>query len=171
MFGAIPYYLGVRRGEALALTRGDIDKNYVNIDKQYTYPKSSKAVLDEPKTEAGTRQIKIPRALKELFEKHGVYELKHPDDLLIYAPLGGPLSYSQFRHRWRSFIHSALGEDTDITPHCLRHNYATLLYEAGVDVLTAQKYLGHEDPETTMRIYTHLSEKAKKKSDNKILDI
>ena len=66
---------------------------------------------------------------------------------------------------------SALGENTDITPHCLRHNYATLLYEAGVDVLTAQAYCGHEDPETTMRIYTHLSEKAKKKSDDKILNI
>lgn len=68
-------------------------------------------------------------------------------------------------------IHAALGENTDITPHCLRHNYATLLYEAGVDVLSAQTYCGYEDPETTMRIYTHLSEKARRKSDNKILNI
>ncbi len=171
LFGAVLYYLGLRRGEALALTRSDIGEDYVNIDKQYSYPKNSKAVLDSPKTDAGIRQIKIPQALKETFIKYGVYDIENPDALLIPAPLGGPLSYSQFRDRWKSFIHTALGEDTDITPHNLRHNYATLLYEAGVDVLTAQAYCGHEDPETTMRIYTHLSEKAKRKSDNKILNI
>ena len=49
--------------------------------------------------------------------------------------------------------------------------YATLLFESGVDILTAQKYLGHENPETTMRIYTHWSEGAKRMSDNKILNI
>ncbi len=171
LFGAILYYLGIRRGEALALTRGDIGENYVNIDKQYSFPTNSKPVLDTPKTDAGIRRIKIPQALKEIFVKYGIYDIEEPDELLFYAPLGGPLSYSQFRNRWSNFIHSALGENTDITPHCLRHNYATLLYEAGVDVLTAQAYCGHEDPETTMRIYTHLSEKAKKKSDDKILNI
>lgn len=171
LFAAIIYYLGLRRGEALALTRGDIGENYVNIDKQYSFPTNSKPVLDTPKTDAGIRHIKIPQALKEIFEKYGVYEMEDPDDLLIYAPLGGPLSYSQFRDRWNNFIYFALGEDTDITPHSLRHNYATLLFESGVDVLTAQKYLGHESVETTMRIYTHLSEKSKRMSDNKILNI
>jgi len=47
------------------------------------------------------------------------------------------------------------------TPHQLRHTYATLLYEAGVDVLTAQKLLGHASPSTTLNIYTHLREKHK----------
>lgn len=171
LFGAVIYYLGLRRGEALALTRGDIDENYVKIDKQFSFPTNSKPVLDTPKTDAGIRYIKIPQALKEIFEKYGVYKKEDSDALLFPAPLGGPLSYSQFRDRWTDFIHSALGDDTDITPHCLRHNYATLLFEAGVDILTAQKYLGHEKAETTMRIYTHWSEKSKRTSDNKILNI
>jgi len=33
-----------------------------------------------------------------------------------------------------------------------------MLYDAGVDVKTAQRWLGHTDPAITMRIYTHLSE-------------
>ena len=33
-----------------------------------------------------------------------------------------------------------------------------MLYDAGVDIKTAQKLLGHANPEITMRIYTHLSE-------------
>lgn len=43
-----------------------------------------------------------------------------------------------------------------ITPHQLRHTYATILFNAGVDVLSAAKFLGHKNPETTIKIYTHL---------------
>ena len=45
------------------------------------------------------------------------------------------------------------------TAHQLRHTYATMLYDADVDVKTAQKLLGHKDLSVTMKIYTNLSEK------------
>ncbi len=35
--------------------------------------------------------------------------------------------------------------------------YATMLFDAGVDVKSAQKFLGHSDIEVTLEIYTHLS--------------
>lgn len=52
----------------------------------------------------------------------------------------------------------------DFRPHDLRHTFATMLYDAGVDVKSAQYYLGHKDISTTMNLYTHLSEEREKKA-------
>ena len=56
----------------------------------------------------------------------------------------------------------------ELTAHVLRHGYATLLYEAGVDVYTAGKLLGHADVETTIGIYTHLRAKKEATSMKKL---
>ena len=47
----------------------------------------------------------------------------------------------------------------------LRHTYATMLYDAGIDVKKAQKNLGHADVVTTLKIYSHLSEEEEKVGD------
>ncbi|MEL7610168.1 MAG: tyrosine-type recombinase/integrase [Bacillota bacterium] len=44
-----------------------------------------------------------------------------------------------------------------ITAHMLRHTYASILYDAGVDIKSAQRFLSHSDIETTLEIYTHLT--------------
>lgn len=49
----------------------------------------------------------------------------------------------------------------EFTPHDLRYTYATILYDAGVDVKTAAYLLGHADITMTMKIYTKLSARKK----------
>lgn len=55
-----------------------------------------------------------------------------------------------------------------LTAHCLRHGYATILYEANVDVKEAQRLLGHAKETTTREIYTHITERSKDKNNEKL---
>ena len=58
----------------------------------------------------------------------------------------------------------------EFTAHSLRHTYITMLYKAGVDVLTAKEQAGHADISTTLAIYTHLDSEFKKKTLTKLDD-
>lgn len=57
-----------------------------------------------------------------------------------------------------------------ITAHWLRHTFITMMYFAGVDLLTAKEQAGHADVQTTMEIYTHLDSVFKAKQISKLDD-
>ena len=84
--------------------------------------------------------------MKTLNEKHGNFEK------VIYRGKEKPFIIEPF------------------TLHYLRHTYASILYEAGVDVLTAKELMGHSDIKTTLGIYTHLSREHKEKDITKLND-
>ncbi len=167
-FGLFPLFLlatGFRRGEALAVRWRDIDleAEIISCARQISYEGGAPRVT-LPKTLAGIRTVPLLPDLKIALD---VPEDVRGDDYVFHGEdPTKPMQLSTFRRRWSHYCreHNLPG----LTPHVLRHSYATMLFEAGVDVYTAQRLLGHADIETTMAVYTHLREQKQNESIEKL---
>ena len=164
--GVIAYlYLitGCRRGEALALQPSDIDINNmsIRITKTVEWIGNIPKIKNCPKTNAGIRDIPINQKLITLLQPYMNQEY------IFQNSNNGIISNSQFTKMWTNYQKKI---NISCTPHELRHSYATILFDAGIDVKTAQKWLGHADINTTLGIYTHLSEQRQTESKKKIID-
>ena len=148
-FGEFAYlllYTGLRRGEALALHIDDIDFNnkVININKSVIF-KHNQAELKSPKTKSGYRTVFLLDCLIPILKNKKGY---------IF---GGEklMSEQALKRAWERYVKES---GVTITPHQLRHGYATILYENGISQKTAQKLLGHSNYQTTADIYTHISQ-------------
>lgn len=163
-FGFIPFFLlctGVRRSEGLQAMKSSVD--------------TSQWILSIPKakTDAGVRTVPLIEPLRSPLK---AWMEAHPGDYLFprkeyYAGRKGSAGYmtdSNWETAWLKYCedHGWIDEDGKPTfgAHNLRHGTATLLYEAGVDVYTAQRILGHASVSTTMEIYTELRRKHEQKN-------
>jgi len=81
--------------------------------------------------------------------------LQGAGDGFLFPGRGGPITDAAVRRVTR-VIREKYGITTDLSPHILRHTYATSLLSEGVDVRSLQALLGHESASTTMR-YLHPS--------------
>lgn len=189
-FLAVLYYLGVRRGEAAGLQWGDFDwqDGVVHIQRDIDFSSGNKGKVDDLKSRAADRQVTIPHELRAI-----LYPIRSlPHVFLFLNTKGEILSLVTLDRMWMSLMIDAglviKNEPDDgkakevkkrradirydykalITPHYLRHNYVTMLYEAGVDPMVAMRLVGHADYQTTANIYTHLSKAHLDKASDKI---
>lgn len=178
----IAMFCGLRRGEMTALTWNDIDfkKKNITVNKSYDFKAGE---LKLPKTEAGIRTVPMPDVLVDYL----VNEKKEGINVFV-TKSGKLMTETAWKRMLESFLvdleiaHGTGKKKKKCAPeptvftislfgwHDLRHTYATILYEAGVDVLTAQYLLGHASASTTMEIYTHLSDAQKERSIVKLND-
>lgn len=171
----IMLYCGLRRGELVALSWRDIDIAAAQLTvNKAVYFDNNAAFLKPPKSKTSNRTVPIPHALLAILKAQ-----KNSALLVCPSAKGHMMTETAFRSAWRSFQNylnlQAGGRNAsrsnpklqvidNITPHMLRHTYATMLYDAGVDVKSAQKFLGHADIQTTLKIYTHLSDEKEQRS-------
>ncbi len=142
----IMIYAGLRFGEVAALTWSDVDlqNRTISVNKSWDFDEKQ---IKPPKTAAGVRTVPIPQPLLD-----ALAAVPH-ESILVCTHHGEVYTHSSWRNALAAYS-KQIG--FPLRAHCLRHTCCTLYYEAGVDVLTAQKWMGHADASTTMGIYTHL---------------
>jgi len=135
------YSSGLRIGEALSLKLRDID-----VDRRQIYVRNGKGRKD--------RHVVMAEAFVPLL--YNYLTSYKPEKLFVEGKDGEEYSASSVR----SFLKLACSRariKKHVTPHTLRHSYATHMLENGIDLRHIQALLGHSRPETTM-IYTHVTQ-------------
>jgi integrase/recombinase XerD len=134
------YATGLRIDEALHLGVADIDSRQMNI------------LVNRGK---GNKQRLVPLSPTLLAELRDWWRVHRRAPWLFPADrTDRPMDAGQIQRACQRAVAQA-GWKRGATPHTLRHTFATELLEAGVDLLTIQKLLGHASLSTTM-IYLHV---------------
>ena len=146
----ILFYTGMRKGELLALTPGDIDfqEKKITINKTLAYV-DGKYTIQPPKTPKSNRIIDIPQFLLDEIKDYmaKIYGMD-PDDRL----------FSRSRV-WLGEALTRVCKKINLRPirvHDLRHSHASLLINLGANPLMIAERLGHDDVKMTMNTYSHL---------------
>ena len=151
-------YSGLRKGEALALTWADIDfdNDVISVTKS-VYHEIDKAAIKLPKTAAGIRTVPLLAPLKAELQKIPVGD----PAAYLFSHDGGvsPLTDRRYTTLWANW---AKATGVTATAHQLRHSYATMLFDCGIDVKDAQDILGHSTAAVTQDIYTHIRDARRK---------
>ena len=144
------YASGIRAGEAVHLNVADIDleSGLVRI-RRGKGGKERIALLGSAAAAAIDQYLRIGRP--ELSAKNPGM----PQGALLLNKYGKPLSDRGVRRTFDKYVESA-GSRLKITPHILRHTFATHLLENGADLRAVQELLGHANLVTT-QIYTHVT--------------
>ncbi len=146
------YSCGLRISELCGLRAGDID-----------WPEQIARIRGK-----GQKERLVPvgepalRAIKEFWSRS-----KHSpgsDEPVFWANANAikPLSPRTVQLRLKKYLRSA-GLDPNLTPHKLRHSFATHILDAGADLRSVQELLGHAHLATT-QVYTHITAERLKRS-------
>ena len=151
-------YTGARVGEAMAITYKDIDykKKVIHITKSVDHI-GNRPIISTTKTVNGIRDVPLLPQLEALIPKGKGYVVSGAE----------PLTKSALAKRWAKWEKE---HGVKFDRHSIRHTYASILYESGIDVKAAQKLLGHANFQPTMDIYTHLSDQHLQDATDKLKD-
>lgn len=176
-------FSGMRSGELCALKWTDIyfESNQVRITKTlYNENNNMKEYeLVTPKTKGSIRSVDIDESVMNLLKAYKDRQQKvmienrtndpefHDANFVFCRDNGYPFIQKSVLNRMKRLLKKT-SINKEATPHIFRHTHISMLTEAGVDLKTIMKRVGHDDPETTLRIYTHVTEKMRMDANEKI---
>ena len=165
------YYIelatGLRRGELLGLKWGDIDLEQGIIHVRRQIVRIDGEVVEAPlKTKNSYRSVSIGRDAVEILREQ---RKKSNSEYVFPSPTGGPISPdSVLKMLHRVLKRAGLPE---IRFHDMRHTFATVALQNGVDVKTVSGMLGHYSAGFTLDTYAHVTTAAQRQTANTMSSI
>lgn len=141
------YSTGIRVSELVALTVGDVDLGENTVRVRGKGRKDRVIPIGPGAVKAILHYLDLRRAATS----PGRADV----DALFINKHGQPLSTRSVRRKLDKYLLSA-GLDLSVSPHTLRHSFATHMLQRGADLRSVQEMLGHQSLSTT-QIYTHLT--------------
>jgi len=159
--GVLPMFFlelctGLRKGELTALLWNDLDveNKVLTVSKQAISVQGGGVKVSPPKTETSVRKIAISQeTLDHLLAEHA----KHPDNPYLFP---SPRTNEMYHPDSIVNLHRKILKRAELEPirlHDLRHTFATMALQNGVDIKTVSWMLGHHDAGFTLRTYTHVT--------------
>lgn len=158
---------GIRIGELCALKWENINleerKIYIKKTIERVYikkEKKTKIIIDTPKSNSSIREIPINNKLYEILKK-----MKGKSKKNEYVLTGSDTHYIEPRNY--QYYFKVILKKSKIKAsykfHALRHTFATICIEIGMDIKSLSEILGHADVSVTLNVYVHSSDKLKRK--------
>ncbi|WP_411955106.1 tyrosine-type recombinase/integrase [Alkalibacillus sp. S2W] len=176
-------FTGMRPGEMCALKRPDLDfeKNLIDISKTIFSPNNNmrEFELTPPKTKGSVRVIEVEQDLMDMLanviNENKKQKLKYrtefddylDDDFVFCRTNGYPFSPNHLWHRMRRIM-GMTSIQKRATPHIFRHTHISMLTQEGDELPNIMERVGHDSPDTTLKVYTHVTNKMKKESSAKV---
>ena len=153
---------GLRKGELVPLLWSDVDeKNMtISISKQ-AYRAKGELKVQPPKTDNSIRKISLSAETIELLKQE---HDKHPGNPYLFP---SPVSGGMYHPDSVVKLHQKILKDAGLEHirfHDLRHTFATLALQNGIDVKTVSSMLGHSSAGFTLATYTHATNKVQKQA-------
>jgi len=153
---------GLRKGELVPLLWSDVDTNNmtISISKQ-AYRTKGALTVQPPKTDNSMRKISLSEETMELLKQE---HDKHPDNPYLFpSPVTGGMYHPDSVVKLHQKILKDAGLE-HIRFHDLRHTFATLALQNGIDVKTVSSMLGHSSAGFTLATYTHATNKVQEQA-------